>query len=140
MALTGRCRVPHLLVLLTFVFSGERIEAQRAGMHRSTCCFMLNNCWGFCVAKMLSLLGGKQHKTQVGHLRLKRHRIDLRDGDSSGIKVMIYLGSLVLLRAWIDWLSYPEQREQRAVCSGYASSTLHWGGDHFFHCLQWVSD
>ncbi|XP_008944208.1 PREDICTED: collagen alpha-1(XXII) chain-like, partial [Merops nubicus] len=30
-SLAGRCCVPHLLVLLTFVFSGERTEAQRAG-------------------------------------------------------------------------------------------------------------
>ncbi|GAB0181383.1 collagen alpha-1(XXII) chain [Grus japonensis] len=31
MSVTGRCRVPHLLVLLTLAFGGERIEAQRAG-------------------------------------------------------------------------------------------------------------
>lgn len=132
MSVTGRCRVPHLLVLLTFVFSGERIEAQRAGTRCSAYCLLLSSCWGFYVAEKLSLLGGKQKKAQARYLLLKRHKIDLRDGDSSGIEVMIYLGSLVLLQAQEGQLSYPQQRERHTVYSGYTSSTPCWHGDHFF--------
>lgn len=61
--------------------------------------FVLSSCRGFYVAEKLSLPTGKQYKTQARHFLLKRHKIDLRDGDSSGIEAMIYLGSLVLLRA-----------------------------------------
>jgi len=60
MSVTGRCRVPHLLVLLTFVFSGARIEAQRAGKCCSAYCLVLSSCCGFYGAEKLSLLGGKQ--------------------------------------------------------------------------------
>lgn len=53
----------QLLVLLTFVFSGERTEAQRAGTRRSAYCLLLRSCWGFYTAEKLWLPGGKRYKT-----------------------------------------------------------------------------
>lgn len=141
MSITGRCRVLHLLVLLTFMFCGERIEAQRAGMHCSAWCLMRSSCWRFYVAEKLLLERRKEeknsYKSQVRHLLLKRPKIDLRDENSSWIKAVIYLGSLVLLQAQKGQLSYLQQGEQYAVTLDIASSMQHWHGDHFFCCQQW---